>query len=151
MNGRNGDLGERVRDQWRAEDLRVCPAASAAEIAAFEERYAVRLPAELRAFLQTANGLDGQWDAELLEWYPLSRWRPLTGLGPEFTGASDIWFLFADYSLEAVLYGVGLNVEGTGAGPVLVYWGGDPPARLLFASWREWVKAYLQDPKLLLP
>lgn len=145
------ELAARLRSYWSELQVALAPGTTTAEMDAFELGYQVKLPTALREFLPAVNGFaEGEWDDELVEWYPLTRWRPMTDLrllpvGEPKRGAA---FVFADYSLDGFLYYVHLGPERLNDCPVFVYGGNEP---LTFAaSWSELIETYLHDPACLL-
>lgn len=97
--------------------------------------------------MPTVNGFaEGEWDDELIEWYPLTRWRPMTDL--RLLPAGELkrvtTFVFADYSLDAFIYYAHLEPEGLDDCPIFVQWHSEPV--LMAASWSEHIETYLRDP-----
>jgi len=138
----------RVRERWVAEGATPASPAGVAEMAGFEERYGVRLPAEVRAYFGALNGMAEGWDAELVAWWPLGRVRTvaeeMAGHGSPMPAASE-HFCFADYSVWALAYAVRLTADPDQPAPVVVVRGMNDhvPAA---PSFRDFLAAYLNDP-----
>src|SRR5262245_38744480 len=97
-------LGE-VERRWTSCNVRHGVPASAEQIAEFEARYGVRLPADACAYFRTLNGAEhgrgGPWDDELISFWNLDDVRPLREECSESLGVdADSWFVFADWSIE---------------------------------------------------
>ena len=123
-----------------------------AEIAAFEQRYGVRLPADLRAYFAHANGVvggrDGAWDDELIGLWQLADVRPLSEEIEDCqTPGADQYFVFADWSIWAHGYVVHLSRAGTEA-PVFIAF--NPQLERIAESFDEFLRGYVRrDYRLL--
>jgi hypothetical protein len=149
---RMANLPQRVKDYWLAHGVKVRPGASAEELEQFERSSGVRLPGEIRAFLQTANGFEaGEWDEVMIEWYPISRWERMTDTSfssGTFEDASS-YYLFADYCLQGLLYAVRLSADPNEPNTV-IGWAGEPCGWRIASSFSELLEAYLLNPAVLL-
>lgn len=141
---RSRSVVDAVLADWKKHGDRFLPAPEAAEIAAFETRYGVTLPPDLRLFYERTNGTGGGLDHRDNEFYELSRVVP---------DEDDPWaWNFADYLLLSWWYGIDL----TGAGPYgkgAVYLiGGTPRNPAVVAhSFTEFLQLYLADDLRLTP
>jgi TonB family protein len=119
------ELLERVDRHWAADDIPHGPPVSAADIAEVEERYGVRLPAELREWFLGLNGMDSPaypMDEHGLAFHPLSGFRPLAEEAPSMADAPDAerLFVFADLLVWCSGYAVLLTAEAAETAPVFV-------------------------------
>jgi hypothetical protein len=142
----------RVRDHWIPHGVKVRPGASAEELDLFERSSEVRLPGEIRALLQPVNGFEaGEWDEEMIEWYPISRWERMIDT-PFSSGTFEdaaSYYLFADYCYNGILYAVRLSPDPNEPNAV-IGWSGDPRGWRVASSFSELLEAYLLNPAVLL-
>jgi len=137
---------------WSRAGATVLPAATDAEITAFEKKNDVSLPFDLRSYYQAANGfgLPGDQDTNGFSFWPLSRVSPLA----TFEGGS--WahgvpgFIFADYLSLSWGYAFVPDVGNTSARYCLVGTADGEPIWIAedFASF---VELYLRDDRRLYP
>lgn len=143
-------LAERLKAYWISFGARVGSGASPEAIEAFETRNGVQLPDDLRDYFLVVNGLEeGEWDEEMTEWYSLVRWERLTETGWNSDGIQDpeSYFLFADYSLDALGYTARLSPNKSDPNFIMRL-GGKP--ELIAESFSRLIEAYLADPTTLL-
>jgi hypothetical protein len=119
------DTFSTLRTYWSERGLTPKPGVSAAELAAFEARYALRVPQEVRDYFLTVDGVlggrDGAWDGDLIAFWPLTDVQPLTVLLPETRVAeADRYIAFADWSIDAWFYAARLPLDATGVAPVFI-------------------------------
>jgi SMI1/KNR4 family protein SUKH-1 len=106
-----------VISHWEHEAIQMLPGASAPELEAFEEARSVRLPGDVRSFLQTVNGMpDTEMGGDLFRFWSLGEYKC-----PAEWGAGEPWamerrdlILFADFSIDAFAWGMSLAPEGYG-------------------------------------
>jgi cell wall assembly regulator SMI1 len=143
----------RIRNYWLAQGVRIRPGASVEDLDAFERLHGVRLPADVRTFLQAVNGFEeGEWDEEMVEWYPISRWEPMTAPSyiAETLPDAASYYLFADYCLKGFLYAIRLRPGPNEQSTVIGWTGGDPPSWRVASSFSELLEEYLRDPAVML-
>jgi hypothetical protein len=143
-------LADRLRAYWLSIGAKLRQPASPEEIRAFETRYGVHVPRDLRDYFLIVNGLEeGEWDGEMIEWYPLQKWRNLIESGWALEGLPnpESYFLFADYCLDAFGYAIRLYSSTTDRNPVICVDAHEPP---LAQSFSELIEAYLANPSVLL-
>src|SRR5438132_1102996 len=126
-------LPTRIKNYWLSRGVKIRTGASPEDLIAFERTHGITLPADVRAFLQAVNGFEeGEWDEEMVEWYPISKWEPMTD--PPYIAETlqdaGSYYLFADYCIQAGLYAIRLGPGADERYTVIGWLGGDPP------SWR---------------
>jgi cell wall assembly regulator SMI1 len=143
----------RIRNYWLAHGMKIRPGASVEDLDAFEHLHGVRLPPDVRAFLQAVNGFEeGEWDEEMVEWYPISKWEPFTNhysIARTLPDATS-YYLFADYCLHGFDYAMHLGPGPNDQNTVILWFGGNPPWLPLASSFSELLEAYLRDPAVML-
>jgi cell wall assembly regulator SMI1 len=121
------------------------PGASEKEFAAFEDRYNVRLPTDVREYFALVNGFDGRghWmtDDEVITFLGLDEMKPLSEYWSPKVADSDSYFVFADYSLAAHVYAIRLGASGLRNEVVVVY---DQTVEVA-KSFSEFVAGYLEN------
>jgi hypothetical protein len=139
----------RLKQRWEELGLAHAPAASAPQIAAFELRYGVKLPEDLRDYFRQLNGLDigheGASDLDLISFWRLDQVEQGEGEN------RDIYF-FADWSIDTCLYGVQLS-SGLTSSPVFLDCAGyDKRTDLLkvASSFSEFIEGYLRKDEFVL-
>ncbi|MBI1851930.1 MAG: SMI1/KNR4 family protein [Planctomycetes bacterium] len=140
------DLLAGVEQRWIEQRLAHGPPASPEDISAFEARYRVRLPADLRAYFMTLNGSHdasaGPCDEDLISFWHLAELRPFDepGAGPPLP-PSDSLFVFADWSINALLWAVQLSGDSNSSLPVFLV-GGESPVEVA-PSFAAFLEGYL--------
>jgi hypothetical protein len=153
---------EAIRQRWQAAGVRARPGVAGADIDAFELRHDVRLPAEIRGLYAQADGMDlGDWDEELLRFWPLAEVGPVPALLAGARGIPDYggmesslpgaasYFVFADHSIWVHVYAVRLSADLSAACPVVWIAGGEA-WEVLAPSFREFLRLYVEDPQQVL-
>jgi hypothetical protein len=141
----------RLKAYWESSGARGNQPASPEEIQAFETRYGVHVPDDLREYFLVINGLaENEWDEEMIEWYPLHRWKTLPEAEwvPEGLQNPEAYFLFADYCLCGWGYAIYLSANRSNPTPVICVGAEVPP---MAQSFSELIEAYLTNPSSLLP
>jgi len=147
-------VGPSLKNHWLSQGIEVNPGVSKEELTAFELMYQVSLPADMRDYFLTADGMaQGVSDEALIRFWSLDEIKPIPEEAPDFSDPSYIedaqsLFLFADYSIWCHAYAVRLSSSGV-SNPIVVI-GGESPIRM-FGSFSELVKNYLTDADLLFP
>ena len=138
-----------VGQRWAAQGIAYDRPASDADVAAFEARYGVVLPPDLRAYFTTLNGTAvgayGMQDEHLLGFWHLDEVRTfaeeLAGNGPSPPEAART-FVIADHSIWVYGFGIRLAGDSATATPVVVDIGS--PYHQVAASFTEFLEAYLR-------
>lgn len=123
------------------------------ELAAFESKYGVTLPADFRMFLAEVNGSEdndgGPLDAQGVTFWRLSNILPVTMAWPGATfEGRDQWFVFADFMIESHVYAIHLSSSLSAPNPVAVVAGDDLVK--VAPSFEAFLNAYLSDDKAIL-
>lgn len=138
--------------RWRARGLRIRAGANELDLERFEGEHHLVLPADLRAFLVVANGMESEEidpDTQIRFW-SLSEIR---SVAEELSGEVDLpdrldaFFVFADYSLWAHAYAIRLSAIPDETNPVVIV-GGDEPIQVA-TSFSHFLEKYLEDPNQL--
>lgn len=125
------ELLERVAQFWAGQGLVPEAPATEADIAAWEARFGLALPRELRTWFTTLNGMGdegGAFDDDLLiTFYPFQLFVTLPEDAPSFAVAEDAasYFVFADHLSWSHGYGVRLGGEDPEATPVFCIYAPD--------------------------
>ena len=122
------------------------------DIVAFERRYGIRLPDDMRAYFARVNGVvggrDGVWDDEMIALWQLQHVRPLSEEVEHCqTPEAERYFVFADWSIWAHVYAVRLSAS-VAETPVFITY--NPQIERVTASFDEFLRGYLgRDPHVL--
>ena len=142
--------GEALKTFWLRQGVKLRPGAIVDEFTAFEARYNVRLPEDLREYFAAVNGFDGSehWitDDEVITFLGLDEMKPLSEYWSTIVADSDSYFVFADYSLSAHVYAIRLDTSGRANEVVVVY------DRLIkvAGSFSEFMTSYLENNRTVL-
>ncbi|HEV3471527.1 MAG TPA: SMI1/KNR4 family protein [Pyrinomonadaceae bacterium] len=139
--------GEALRKFWLRRGVRLNPGASEAEIAAFEAKHHVRLPADFRDYFAVVNGFDGSesWmtDDDVITFLGLHEVKPLSEYWSPGVAGADSYFVFADYSISAHVYAIRLTSDSGHGNPVAVVYDGEPVK--VADSFSGFVEGYLEN------
>jgi hypothetical protein len=145
-------LWNRVHDVWRRSKIVIRRGASQDDIAAFEAKYGVVLPPDVRAYFIAADGTGDDMDEGLYRFWPLAEVQPVHDVlvSERFTYSdrfsySDC-FAFADHCINCWEYAVRLTKDAKQPAPVFRVTGGDPPGEQMTASFREFMEQYADNP-----
>jgi hypothetical protein len=147
-------VGQILRTHWLLHEVEINDGVSEAALNSFERKYGVVLPADLRDYFLSVNGMpDGVSDEALIRFWTLEEVKPLPEGAPAYAKAEYIKnpesvFLFADYSLWAHAYAIRLTAEPVESNELFVI--GGKSAISLFASFSELVDSYIKDKESLL-
>jgi SMI1 / KNR4 family (SUKH-1) len=113
-----------LRQRWQAEGILHGEGASATDLAAFEARYGVVLPQDVRAYFATVNGTTpgayGMADRDLLGFWQLHEVRTFAEKGIGDDPDVERSFVFADHSLWVYAFALRLSTDGNAPAPVVV-------------------------------
>jgi hypothetical protein len=145
--------GEALRRYWLRHEINLNHGAPEDEIAAFEARYQVQLPKEMRDYFATVNGFGGSehlmTDENVIAFLALGEIKTLSeAWSPKIEEAAS-YFVFADYSLSVHVYAVRLSSSSEDDNPVVVAYDDRNIARMA-SSFSEFVQQYLEENKAVL-
>lgn len=151
---------ERLAEYWRSVGLDANPGASAEEIAAFELRCGVSLPATISQFYRRFSGTDG-WDENLIAFWPIheigsvpEKLSDCRGI-PDYGGIekslpdSQSYFVFADHSIWCHVYAVRLSSDPCAPTPVM-WIGNGTTWDQLTDGFEEFIDLYIACPDSIL-
>lgn len=131
-----------LKKHWTTQGIAFGPPVFMDDIEAFERKYSVLLPEDVREYLLKINGMNCNCcDENLIRFWSLSEVTPLSELGdyrrhPE----SPYYFVFADWSLSAREYAIRLSSDPSAKNTVVVT---DSPAVEVAKSFQEFIQHYL--------
>lgn len=124
------DIGRQLKEHWLSKGLKVRAGVPEVDLKAFESRYWISLPADLRAYFSEVNGLDGE-DANKIAFWPLllTPERPHDSFVrnlPSLPGQSQFegWeriFVFADWLIWSSFYFIKLSSDAQAPTPVFFH------------------------------
>jgi hypothetical protein len=140
---------EALRERWRTQGILHEHHATEEELTAFESRYNVVLPPNLRRYFATVNGTAmGQYgmdDPDLLGFWHLDQVHTFaeenTASSDQDSGARHT-FAFADYSIWCFGFGIRLSSDRTAATPIVC--DVSSPPQKVADSFAEFISRYLQ-------
>jgi hypothetical protein len=138
-----------LRQRWSAQGIAHDQPATEADVLAFEERYGVVLPPDLRAYFTTLNGTavgaNGMQDEHLLGFWHLDEVRTFAELarGADSPGEALHTFAIADHSIWVYGFGIQLCANPATATPVVADIA--MPYRTVARSFTDFLAAYLRD------
>lgn len=143
-----------VREHWERQGILNDRGATSEEISAFEVRYRVTLPDDVRAYFEELNGTRGgalgMDDSDLLGFWHLDQVRTFAEEGVNNGPEDQHAFVLADYSIWGYAFGIVL-LPHSDARPFVVVTYGYPQIRVA-DSLADFFAAYLQrDFDKLLP
>lgn len=146
------NIGDRLKDYWDSQGLVSVPGLEESDISAFESRYDVYLPVDMREYFSTLNGIEniGSYDNDMFSIWPLDLIRPLL---QEFPGSTTEehhdFFLFADQLIWAPAFAIKMSREQSTSNEVINVWDRGIVGRRVGHSFEEFVDTYIRDPFLL--
>lgn len=148
-------IGNSLEQHWSRQDVSIEHGVSESELCAFERRYNVCLPEDLRDYFISVNGMSpGVSDDSLIRFWMLNEIKPVSEGAPEYAGqnyveAPDSVFLFADYCIWSHAFGIRLSSrEKEQSNTIFVI--GYEPAVPIADSFSEFVDIYLSDKERLI-
>jgi hypothetical protein len=144
-------IGTRLQEQWMSHGLKTNPGVSSEDLAAFESKYQVSMPTDLREYFLTVNGMsEGTRDDALIRFWALNEVKPIPEGAPDYSDIEDAesLFLFADYCIWSHAYAIRLSSNRETSNGVFVV--GDENPVQIFESFSELVREYLLNPDHLL-
>ncbi|MBC8117065.1 MAG: SMI1/KNR4 family protein [Candidatus Saccharimonas sp.] len=151
---------ERLAEYWRSIGADANVGASDDEIAAFESRYGVSLPATISQFYRRFNGIELMDENSILFW-PIHEIGSVPEKLSDFRGVPDYggiekslpdsesYFVFADHSIWCHVYAMRLNSDPGAPTPVL--WIGNGTTWYQLADgFEEFIDLYIASPDSIL-
>lgn len=137
---------ETLKQFWLHQGVKLRRGATEEEFAAFELKYSIHLPADLREYLATVDGfVDSEYwmtDNEVITFLGLDEMKPLSEYwSPEVADANN-HFVFADTVLAAHIYAIRLSSDSSDGNDVVVLY--DRPVKVS-RSFSEFVIGYLEN------
>lgn len=133
-------IGESLKQFWTRQNIEFRRGASETELRAFEAKYKVHLPDELKDYFSTVDG--SGLDGNVIEFLPLAEVVPLSQAWSQRPEANS-YFVFADYSISCHVYAIRLTNDLTLSNPVFIAYDENP--KQIADSFSEFVKGYLAD------
>jgi hypothetical protein len=150
------DLWSRVSKRWSDSGISRS-GVSDAEICAFEARYRIVIPADVRQYFARLNGTGDDMDGETYRFWPLAEVKPVHEELVGFRGiqypdryAYPDCFVFADYMISSWLYAVKLTRDATQPAPVYRVTASEVPGERMADSFCDFMSRYANDPNSVL-
>ncbi len=147
------DLMRRLIERWAEHHLAIRRGASATSIEAFEKRHRVLLPADLREYLSTVDGMDGvgTTDDDLFSFFSLSDFQTIAERAPDRAAKLEDahrYFIFADHSIALPSFAIRLTEDSKAGCPIASVYtdAGTLEVEDIFDSFTDFVRSYLDDP-----
>ena len=145
---------QQLASLWLDAGLTIRPGVDAAAIRAFEIRHAVVLPADLRDYFLTVDGMEDELDPGLNRFWPLAMVKLVSNELKDIH--HDRWaypecFIFADHCVWCLAWAVRLGKAPLEVSePVFQVTGDTVPGRMIAPSFTSFVEVYLQNPDSVL-
>lgn len=137
------DRWGRVRARWAAHAVRTVRPSTELELSAFESRYDVKLPSDLRAYFSELGGMDPRavpaYDQEGFALWPITEVHRAE--------SHPTLFVIADYLNWSWAYATELGRTSNRLNPIVMLGGTTPQP--VAASFTEFIDLYLSDSPLL--
>jgi hypothetical protein len=146
-------VGESLKRHWSSHDVEINAGVSEAELEAFEEKYGVVLPDDLRDYFRCVNGMPPDVvDDGMIRFWMLEEMKPLPQSAPQYSDGTyvqnpETLFLFADYSLWAHAYAIRLGKRALESNEVIII--GYESPKSISDSFSRFVDSYLTSKDLL--
>jgi len=146
-------VGESLKRHWSSHDVEINAGVSEADLKAFEEKYGVVLPDDLRDYFRCVNGMPPDVvDDGMMRFWMLEEIQSLPQGAPQYSDGTyvqnpETLFLFADYSLWAHAYAIRLGNKVLESNEVVII-GYEKPITIS-KSFLEFVEIYLTNKDLL--
>ncbi len=145
-------IGESLKQYWLQQGIKLKLGASEIELFAFENKYNVHLPEDLKDYFSTVNGFDNSdVDGEFITFLPLDEIEPLS-INWSQTPEAKSYFIFADYSISCHVYAIKLTKDTKFDNPVFIDFNDNKNPTQIADSFAEFAQSYLKnDYKVLFP
>ena len=145
-------IGESLKQFWSQQGVKLKLGASEIEIFAFENKYNIRLPEDLKVYFSTVNGFDNSdVDEEFITFLPLEEIEPLSINWSQVAEAKS-YFIFADYSISCHVYAIKLTIDTKFDNPIFIDFNDNKSPTQIADSFSEFAQSYIKnDYKVLFP
>lgn len=145
-------IGESLKHFWLQQGIKLKPGASEIELFAFENKYDVRLPEDLKNYFSTVNGFDdSDADEEYITFLPLEEIEPLSMNWSQAPEAKS-YFIIADWSISCHVYAIKLTKDNEFNNPMFIDFNNKKIPTQIADSFSEFAQSYLKnDYKVLFP
>lgn len=134
---------------WRSAGLTIRSGVQPGHIQAFESKYGVVLPADLREYFLTVDGMEDELDQGTNRFWPLANVRPVEDELPkahsdrfEYPGC----FVFVDHCVWCWAWAVQIGKSSSAeSGPVFQVSAGEAHPRQVAPSFSSFLRMYLVD------
>ena len=146
-------VGESLKRHWSSHDVEINAGVSEAELKAFEQKYGVVLPDDLRDYFRCVNGMPPDVvDDGMMRFWMLEEIEPLPQGAPQYSDGTyvqnpETLFLFADYSIWAHAYAIRLGKRALESNEVVII--GYESPKSVSESFSRFVDTYLTSKDLL--
>ncbi|MEK6260048.1 MAG: SMI1/KNR4 family protein [Planctomycetota bacterium] len=147
----------RLIERWRRSNLTIRSGVSPEAITAFEAKYEVVLPTDVREYFTVVDGTGDDLDNEMYRFLPLAEVKPVHEhlADTEHFSYLDRFaypncFVFADYCISCWFYAVKITSDPTQPAPVFYVTGRDPHGKQMASSFREFMERYAANPNNVL-
>lgn len=146
-------VGESLKRHWSSHNIEINAGVSEVELKAFEGKYGVVLPDDLRDYFRCVNGMPPDVvDDGMIRFWMLGEMKPLPQGAPKYSVSSYVknpesLFLFADYSIWAHAYAIRLESVPSPSNEIIII--GYKSPVLISHSFSEFGDHYLTDKDLL--
>jgi hypothetical protein len=149
---------EKLVEHWRAQGIRLASGATTEDIAAFQVRYGVTLPADFKAYFLRVNGMiqlgNDSEDEHGFSFWPLWKLKDLRALrDDEEVEVPDVNlmknFVFADYLQWSWAYAINLDADAATWGQIVPV--GALTHTVIAPSFSGFVDLYVADASELYP
>ena len=143
------DLWQQLVELWRSAGLTIRPPVRPEAIQAFESKYAVVLPADMRDYFQKVDGMEDELDPGTNRFWPLEMVKPVAEELSELHTdrlAYPGCFVFVDHCIWCLAWAVQLGKEpAMVSGAVFQVTAGEVPGRQIAPSFTAFVEMYLAN------
>jgi len=137
----------RLVELWRNAEVAIRPGVSPSAIQAFEKRYGVRLPNDLRDYFLTVDGMDAELDPGFNRFWPLEMVKPaseeLADVNPDRWSYPNC-YVIVDHLIWS--FGWAIKLDGTAdSGQVVQVTGGTTSKGIIASSFTAFLEMYLEN------
>lgn len=142
-------LWQRLVELWDGAGLAIRPPIAPEAIQIFEFRYSVVLPADMREYFLTVDGMEDELDPGTNRFWPLAMVKPVAEELSEHHKdrlAYPGCFVFVDHCIWSLAWAVRLgNVPAVMSGPVFQVTASEYPGHQIAPSFTAFIEMYLAN------